>query len=195
MKLKHNAGNKTDIAWHKIPLQKECSQKNIYASSIRAAITMNTMKKINIILIFILLITSTAGIYAQTVIRGVVRDAASKQPLQSVSVYAEGGKGVATREDGSYIFATNNAATKSIKFSYIGYKAISTPVTPDKEQTIDVELVQEDATNNVVIKAKRGKYSNKNNPAVELIRKVIDNKDKNRISNYDYIAYEQYEKM
>jgi hypothetical protein len=30
---------------------------------------------------------------------------------------------------------------------------------------------------------------------VELIKKVIDNKDKNRISNYDYVSYEQYEKM
>ncbi len=53
-----------------------------------------------------------------------------------------------------------------------------------------------DAKNNVVVKAsRRGKYSNKNNPAVELIRRVIDNKDSNRVTANDYVQYEQYEKM
>jgi len=47
----------------------------------------------------------------------------------------------------------------------------------------------------VIVKSKRGKYSNKNNPAVDLIRKVIENKSKNKTSSYDFVEYEQYEKM
>ncbi|MES2649303.1 MAG: DUF5686 family protein [Bacteroidota bacterium] len=147
------------------------------------------------ILILSLLIINLAGAIAQTVIKGIVRDAISKQPLQSVSVYNKEGKGVATNEDGSFVFATNNTVINNIQFSYVGYKAITKKIIPNREQTLEVELALDDAMNNVVIKAKRGKYSNKNNPAVDLIRKVIENKTKNRISNYDNVSYKQYEKM
>ncbi|HSU50558.1 MAG TPA: DUF5686 family protein [Segetibacter sp.] len=144
-----------------------------------------------------LILTITAGdfAYGQTIVKGVVRDAISKQPLQSVSVYVQNGKGVTTKEDGSYEYATMNTLAKNIQFSYVGYKTLSKAITPNKEQTIDVELAIADVKNTVTVKSKRGKYSNKNNPAVELIRKVIDNKSKNRISSYDFVEYEQYEKM
>jgi len=47
----------------------------------------------------------------------------------------------------------------------------------------------------VVIKGKRGKYRNKNNPAVELIRKVIANKPFNGPGAPPYTSYGQYEKI
>jgi uncharacterized protein DUF5686/carboxypeptidase-like protein len=47
----------------------------------------------------------------------------------------------------------------------------------------------------VTVKSKRQKYRNKDNPAVELIRRVIDNKPRNRIEAYQYAEYEKYEKM
>jgi len=45
------------------------------------------------------------------------------------------------------------------------------------------------------VKRGRGKYRNKNNPAVELIDKVLENKEKNRVKSYDYVQYQQYEKL
>ncbi len=143
----------------------------------------------------LLVIITGSVLHAQTIVKGVVRDAITKEPLQLVSVYVQDGKGVATKEDGSYVYATMNTAAKSIKFSYVGYKTLSKTIVPNQEQTIDVELAVSDAKNNVTVKSKRGKYSNRNNPAVDLIRKVIDNKDKNRVSSYDFVEYEQYEKM
>jgi len=47
----------------------------------------------------------------------------------------------------------------------------------------------------VVIKGHRGKYRNKNNPAVELIRKVIANKPQNGPGAENYSSYRQYEKV
>lgn len=147
---------------------------------------------ISVLLLMVVTITS----FAQTVVKGVVRDANTMQPIQAVSVYFKGGKGVSTAADGSYTITTVNPRNTVLQFSYVGYKAVSKTITPDKEQIVDVELVVADSKRNVVVKtSRRGKYSNKNNPAVELIRQVIDNKDKNRITNYDYVSYEQYEKM
>lgn len=42
---------------------------------------------------------------------------------------------------------------------------------------------------------KPGKYRNKGNPAVELIKNVIDNKSSNRSENISYYKYEKYEKI
>lgn len=133
--------------------------------------------------------------FSQTAIHGIVRDAATQQPLQSVSVYFKGGRGVTSAADGSYSLTDISNKSTVVIFSYVGYKAVSKTVVPNTEQTIDAAL-QVAEGNNVTVKTnKRGKYSNRNNPAVDLIRRVIDNKDKNKISSYDFVQYEEYEKM
>jgi hypothetical protein len=133
--------------------------------------------------------------FSQTAIHGIVRDATTQQPLQSVSIYFKGGRGVTSAADGSYSLTDISNKSTVVVFSYVGYKAISKTVAPNKEQTLDAAL-QVAEGNNVTVKTnKRGKYSNRNNPAVDLIRRVIDNKDKNKISSYNYVQYEQYEKM
>ena len=117
-------------------------------------------------------------------------------PLQSVSIYFKGGKGVTSAADGTYSLVTENTKLSVVQFSYVGYKTVTKTVFPGKEQEIDIALEVSDAKSNVLVKSKRrSRYSNKNNPAVELIRRVIENKDKNRITAYDFVSYEQYEKM
>ena len=49
--------------------------------------------------------------------------------------------------------------------------------------------------NEVVVKTKRGKYSRKDNPAVELMRRVIAAKKKTDLSNHDYYQYDKYQKI
>jgi hypothetical protein len=143
----------------------------------------------------LVILASAANIArAQTVIKGTITNSATHQPMPFVSVYFKGGKGISSAEDGSYKLSTINAKLTQVEFSYGGYKKIVKQVEAGKETVLDIEMEQP-VMNAVVIKAKRGKYSNKDNPAVELIRKVIDNKDKNRISAYDFVQYQQYEKM
>lgn len=155
------------------------------------------MKKIiHAILYGLFLIFATGSFsYAQTIVKGVVRDAATKEPLPLVSVWVQGARGVTTKEDGTYLYTTSNASVGNLQFSSAGYKTTSKTIVPNREQIINVELTASNVLSDVVVKAKRGKYSNKNNPAVELIRKVIDNKNRNKISSYDFVEYEQYEKM
>ncbi|HEX8357902.1 MAG TPA: carboxypeptidase-like regulatory domain-containing protein, partial [Segetibacter sp.] len=153
------------------------------------------MKK-RIGLLLLLLVGFFSSSSAQTIVKGVVRDASSNTVLQSVSVYFKGGKGVSTNADGSYTLTSVNPKSNTVQFSYVGYKTAGKAITPGIEQVIDVLLEVSDTKSNVTVKAnKRSKYSNRNNPAVELIKQVIDNKNKNRITAYDYTEYEQYEKM
>ena len=122
---------------------------------------------------------TTNFITAQTVVKGKIINSATQQPLAFVSVYFKDGKGVASAEDGTYLLSTINDKRTEVIFSYGGYKTVSRKVEPGKSITMDIEMEQP-VMNEVVVKSKRGKYSNKNNPAVELIRKVIDNKAANQ---------------
>jgi len=136
---------------------------------------------------------------AQTVVKGVVTDKDTRQPLPFVNVVF-GGTTIGTRTDanGVYTVKTNNAEYTQVHFSFLGYKAVVRNITPGQENTIDVALKPEaqilkevEVTPGKV----KEKYRNKNNPAVDLIRKVVEHKDQNRIESYKYVEYEQYEKL
>ena len=156
---------------------------------------MNIRHTISKILLLVILISSTFIINAQTVVRGFVKDAVTHVPMPFVSIYFQGGKGVASNEDGSYSIETNNSKFTTLVFSYGGYKKLVKKIIAEKEQVLDVDMETSNSLNTVVVKTKRGKYRNKDNPAVELIDKVIANKNKNRITSYDFVQYQQYEKL
>lgn len=47
----------------------------------------------------------------------------------------------------------------------------------------------------VTVTTRRGRYSRKNNPAVELMRKVIAAKRRHDLSNHDHYSYDKYQKL
>ena len=94
-----------------------------------------------------------------------------------------------------YSILTSKTAYK-ITFSFVGYESESRIVTPGKTQVINVELSNSSVElGEVQVKATKKNYSNKNNPAVELIEKVIKHKSANRKESLDYYNYEKYEKI
>ena len=95
---------------------------------------------------------------AQTVVKGFVKDAATMKPIQFVSIYFEGGKGVTTGEDGSYSIVTNRDNLKILNFSFTGYKNIAKKIIVGKEQTVNIELELNQALQEVFVRTnKRGK--------------------------------------
>ncbi|SDF03074.1 CarboxypepD_reg-like domain-containing protein [Mucilaginibacter pineti] len=150
-------------------------------------------------LFFSIFFFSVTSLFAQTtVVTGTVTDATNKQTLPYVVVAFTGTtNGVPTDNDGKYRLVTNNPNYKQIKISFLGYKDAFLTVIPGKEQVINVKLFPASTQlNEVVVKSgKKPKYRNKDNPAVELIRKVIENKEKNRPEAYDYVEYREYDKM
>ena len=145
--------------------------------------------------VFFLLLFGIKLTFAQTIITGVVTDSLTKQPLQSVSVFFKGANGTITDAAGKFRLQTTGSRTLMM-VSYVGYKTVSTTVERGKEQQLDFALVIDPKINSVTVTTnKRAHYTNKNNPAVELIRKVIQNKSKNRPESYDYVEYEKYEKL
>jgi hypothetical protein len=154
---------------------------------------------INIVGIIILLIIAfSSSLFAQqTRISGTVTDASNKETIPYVSfTLIPSGMGGKTDIDGKFSMNLTGNDTQ-IKFSYVGYKTQVRNIKPGVAQTINIQLQDEAMQmNEVVIRgAKKTPYRNRENPAVELIRKVIANKSKNRTESYDHVAYQKYERM
>jgi hypothetical protein len=147
--------------------------------------------------LLLMLLFSSSSFAQLTTVRGTVMDATTKQPVPYASIYFKGAKGVVADSLGQFEIRTA-LSVRQLDVSYIGYKTQTIIIENGKEQTIQVELHVDGARdlNAVVVKSKRKiKYTNKGNPAVELIRRVIAAKDKNRPDNYNFVEYEQYEKI
>lgn len=132
----------------------------------------------------------------ETVVKGIVIDSITKKPLQGVSVYFLKGRGVVTDSLGRYMIITNTNINKVV-VSSVGFRQVQFTVNRFKMQELNIELGPDPSllTNVTVSTNKRAKYRNKDNPAVELIRKVIENRENNKVASYDFVEYEQYEKI
>jgi len=112
----------------------------------------------------------------QTVITGVVTDLNSGAPIPFATIVFKGGRGTVTDSAGKYKLAGTNQIG-SIKISYVGYKTITKNIQIGKTQVINIIMeVDPLLSNNVTVSTnKRAPYKNKNNPAVDLIKRVIQN--------------------
>ncbi len=152
---------------------------------------------INQIILFFFILFTGELIGQSTIVRGTVRDIKTKAALPYATVFFdESNIGVTTDSLGKFVIETTDITYTKLKVLFIGYNPVSKEVTPGVEQVIDFRLTAEGKSlNEVTVKSKRTKYKNKDNPAVELIRKVIDHKSKNRPEGYNYYEYEKYEKI
>ena len=128
-------------------------------------------------------------------VSGVVTDASSREPLAYVNVWYEGtGVGTMTDSLGRFSVPYHKGWTR-LSFSLIGFKKQSVTISsPVSGLTVRMEM---DAlqVKGVSVKAKRKKYNRKNNPAVDLMRKVIAHKSLSDLkTSHDYFSYRKYVK-
>lgn len=128
------------------------------------------------------------------VIKGNVCDKDTKEPIEFATIAIVGSThATKTDELGNFELSIPNRNVK-VRVSYVGYPSQDLDLSAGKSN-FNIELSSENQIAEVVIKRPKLKYSNKNNPAVELIRKVIANRDQNRLTGQDFVEFEQYEKI
>lgn len=129
-------------------------------------------------------------------IQGVVTDSLTNDPIPYLSVFYEGkGVGSITDNDGHYKVETRKGWNK-LTFSAVGYITKVVNIIPGVTKNLNVRMRPDDIMlDEVVVKPKREKYSRKNNPAVELMKKVIAHKNNNKLSENDYYQYNKYQKI
>lgn len=155
-----------------------------------------TLKKQLALGLFFLLLSSAAFSQKMTIVKGKVLDADTKEPMPFVNIAFKGTTiGTTTDFDGNYVLESKWGKPQ-IEVSFVGYETQVIQVIEGERQTLDIALKSTAIMMGpIVIKEKRGRYKRRENPAVELMRKVIDNKDKNRIEASDFYEVDRYEKI
>ena len=144
--------------------------------------------------LFFLLVLCMGVVKLSAQIQGVVTDSETGEPIPYLNVYYEGkGVGVITDIDGNYSIGAH-AGWNELTFSMVGYTTQVLRVSP-KTRRLDVKMKADLMLDEVVVKPKKEKYSRKNNPAVEMMKKVIAAKQLNDLGVNDYYHYTKYQKI
>ncbi len=147
------------------------------------------MKK-HLSLLFILGIQLFA--WSQTKVSGIVLDQ-KKRPVGYANVAFKGtSEGVITNEDGRF-YLESTEVRKTLSISFAGYNDVNIDLTKPVNYDMKVILFPEESLKEVKIYA--GKMSKKNNPAIDILRKIWARKRKNGLRMFNQYAMEKYEKV
>lgn len=130
-------------------------------------------------------------------IQGKVTDKSTGEPIPFVNIYYEKQKTVGTSTDinGRYTLNTRGKSGKVV-FSYVGYKPYTVTLKEGEKRTLNVSLLDmEKELDELTVKPKKQRYKRKDNPAVELMRKVIEAKGKNNLKQNDYYRFRRYQRI
>lgn len=141
-------------------------------------------------LLFFLLL-NFFSLKGQTFIDGIVYDATTKQPIGYANVYVNGSTQGTTSDDTGYFQLKLNADFDSISAAFLGYEEQTLPIKKQSKQKINFYLKpSENVLAEAVILASKESLED------YLIRKILENKDKNdkkHLANYSYEAYNKVE--
>jgi len=141
-----------------------------------------------------LLLLNLAGhaLAQQTVVRGRVTDAETGEAMPFVNVFFVGSTiGQSTDFEGYFEIRTDRP-TDSLAASSLGYQTMQKPVRKGRAQQVDFQLMP-DATTLEAVEVVYGEYEN---PAWEVMRKVVAHKpqhDQRKLSAYEHESYTKIE--
>lgn len=142
-------------------------------------------------LLFLIFLYSL-NVFAQTKVSGIVLDE-KKKPVGYASVAFKGtSEGVITNEDGRF-YLESAQTQKTLNVSFVGYN--DSNVTLEKAVTYEMKIVLSKDEQLKEIKIYSGKTSKKNNPAIDILRKIWARKRKNGLRMFDQYAMDKYEKV
>ncbi len=147
---------------------------------------------INLIIFFLFVQSLVAQ--SLTIVKGKIIDEKTNEAMLYVNIQTDNVNVSTTSDiDGNFYIETKDLISK-LNISYVGYKSKSIKIKLGEQNEVTLSLEEETlGLDEVVVKVE--KYKNKSNPAVDLIKKVIENKDKNRKEGFNYFSFNKHEKM
>ena len=149
------------------------------------------MKKTLIFILFFLFVLSN-GIFAQTKVSGIVVDK-SNQPIPFANIaFKNSNDGVVSNEDGRFYLESPKTYT-TLVITSVGYSDKEITLEKAVNYNFKIQLEEIQSLKEVVIYT--GKTSKKNNPALDILRKIWEKRRKNGLHLFDQYQMEKYEKI
>lgn len=144
-------------------------------------------------LILLSLIILSASVFSQTKVSGVIKDGTGYPVSFANVIFKDSQEGTISDENGRF-YLESDKTYKTVIFSFIGYTTKDIELTT--RSTYNMEVVMEesaDALAEVVVYS--GKTSKKNNPAIDILRKIWENRRENGVKKFKQYQYDKYEKL
>lgn len=147
---------------------------------------------------FLLIIWASLCAYAQTEVRGYVREVGTEKPLAHATILVANTSEVTTSNDSGYFeLEIQDDEHGLLQFMLPKYQTEEALFRKGISQEVTVwlePLVSE--LEGVTVRGRKKKYRNKDNPAVALVREVIAHKDQNRTTTRtQFTQRAMYEKL
>ena len=145
------------------------------------------------ILSLLTLLCCCCAVWAQKTLSGTVVDAKTGETIPFVNVVYTNGGGTQTDLNGKFKLPFR---VGRLRLSVIGYETKTVNVkTAGDSLVYKIEPLETSLGSAVVTARKKKKYSRKNNPAVELMKKVIAAKQQSDLHSHDYFSINKYSKI
>ncbi|MDP5100158.1 MAG: DUF5686 and carboxypeptidase regulatory-like domain-containing protein, partial [Nonlabens sp.] len=134
-----------------------------------------------------------AATTAQTKVGGVIYDEYGETVAFANVIFPNSSEGTISNSDGRFYLESKETYTQ-VSFSFVGYKTL----VLDLEQKISTNLtvtMQTDTESLAAVEIYAGKTSKKDNPALDILRKVWENRRKNGLQQFKQYQYDKYEKL
>ncbi len=143
------------------------------------------------ILFFLFVLVSNA-VFGQTKVSGIIVDKMN-QPVPFANViFKDSNIGIMSNEDGRFYIESDKDYTILIVTS-VGFSDAEITLTKAVNYDFKIQLKEAETLKEVVIYT--GKTSKKNNPALDILRKIWERKRKNGLSLFNQYQMEKYEKV
>ena len=134
----------------------------------------------------------TCLIFGQTKVGGKVVDE-KNEPIAFANVILKGSKeGVITDDNGDFYFESNENYSILV-VSFVGYDSVQIKLAPGLNKDLKIVLKSGVSLDEVTIYT--GKTSKKNNPAIDILRKIWERRRKNGLKMFKQYQYDKYEKV
>ena len=132
---------------------------------------------------------------AVTQITGLVRDSVTREGIAYASIALVGtSEGTLATDKGGFTITTR-ARFSRLRVTAMGYRPREVEVKTGQGSVVVIDMVAAGVElNEVVVKKGKEKYSKKNNPAVDMIKRLRAHRDDNdpkRLPHYGYTLYER----
>lgn len=145
--------------------------------------------KTKIVLFFLFLSSIVIG---QTKVGGKVTDEFGDPVAFANVIFKNSKEGVITDENGNFYFESKENYS-TLVVSYVGFEKKEIALKPGLNTGLKIQLKSGTELKEVVIYT--GKTSKKNNPAIDILRKIWERRRKNGLKMFKQYEYDKYEKV
>lgn len=140
----------------------------------------------------LLFLISIAAVFAQTKVSGVVTDKQNLPIPYANIVFKNSSESIVSNEDGAF-YLESSKKYSSIIVTATGYSEKELILEKTVNYNLKIQLNEIQVLNEVVIF--KGKTSKKENPALDILRKIWERRRKNGLNRFKQYQMEKYEKI